>query len=47
MSLTMRIALLGAAGMIIVGAVMATRSLTTDRGPAAGRVWSPEHGHYH
>jgi hypothetical protein len=47
MSLTMRIALLAAAGTIIVGAVFATRSLTTERAPAAGRVWSPEHGHYH
>jgi hypothetical protein len=43
----MRIALLAAAGTIIVGAVFATRSLTTERAPAAGRVWSPEHGHYH
>jgi hypothetical protein len=29
--------------MIVLGFVMRDR----DRGPGDGRVWSPEHGHYH
>ena len=42
--------------LIIVGVLMAASvvagitAFTTDRGttqPAAGKVWSPEHGHYH
>jgi hypothetical protein len=42
--------------LIVVGLLMAAglvagiTAFTTDRGttqPAAGKVWSPEHGHYH
>jgi phosphotransferase system glucose/maltose/N-acetylglucosamine-specific IIC component len=42
--------------LIIVGALTAAglvagiAAFTSDRGstqPAAGKVWSPEHGHYH
>ena len=47
MSLTMRLALLAAAGMIIAGVAFAALSFTSERNPTAGRVWSPEHGHWH
>lgn len=47
MSLTMRVAVIGAVGIVLAGIVMGFSSFRTDTGPAAGLVWSPEHGHYH
>jgi SEC-C motif len=47
MSLSMRLALLAAAGMIIAGVTFAAFSFNSERNPTAGRVWSPEHGHWH
>jgi phosphotransferase system glucose/maltose/N-acetylglucosamine-specific IIC component len=37
-------------GLMVAGLIAGITAFTTDRGhsqPAAGRVWSPEHGHYH
>jgi hypothetical protein len=47
MSLTMRLALLAAAGVIIAGVTFAAMSFNAEPSPGAGRVWSPEHGHWH
>ena len=35
------------AGLVIAGLVAGISSFTSERDPAAGKVWSPEHGHYH
>jgi hypothetical protein len=36
--------------IVVIGALMLFSSISTDEGSATaqpGRVWSPEHGHYH
>jgi hypothetical protein len=47
MSLSVRLALLAAAGLLIAGVALGVSSFNAEPDPAAGRVWSPEHGHYH
>jgi SEC-C motif len=47
MSLGMRVVLVATAAAVIGGIVLGVTSITSERAPAAGRVWSPEHNHYH
>ena len=47
MSLSMRVALVAAAGLLIAGLVLVVSSSFNADSNAPGRVWSPEHGHYH
>ena len=35
------------AGLVIAGLVVGISSFTSERDPSAGKVWSPEHGHFH
>jgi hypothetical protein len=45
-----RLIVLVAAGALvaaIVAGIMSSRNDAGTAGPAAGKVWSPEHGHYH
>lgn len=47
MSVTARVAVIAAVGLLLAGIAMGVSSFRADVWPAAGRVWSPEHGHYH
>lgn len=47
MSVTARAAVIAAVGLLLAGIAMGVSSFRADVGPATGRVWSPEHGHYH
>lgn len=46
MSLSVKLALVAGAGLLIGAIALGIFSFNTDP-VAAGRVWSPEHGHYH
>ena len=47
MTLSMRLALVAAAGLLIAGIVAGVSSLTSEHAATPRGVWSPEHGHYH
>jgi hypothetical protein len=47
MSLAMRITLVVVGGAIIAGIALGVSAFRSEPTPGAGRVWSPEHGHYH
>lgn len=46
MSLTMKLALIAAAGALVAGLALGFSSFTTESDPATG-IWSEEHNHYH
>ena len=35
------------AGLVIAGLAAGISSFRSERDPSSGKVWSPEHGHYH
>jgi hypothetical protein len=47
LTLSVRLALVAAAGLLIAGIAAGVSSLTSEDAGAPRGVWSPEHGHYH
>jgi hypothetical protein len=47
MSVTARVALVAAGGLLIAGLAFGIASYRSDTAAGTTGVWSPEHGHYH